>query len=40
MAESAGTEGRKAYGRAGIYGRDGRLLAASDAVWISVDPAG
>jgi hypothetical protein len=38
VAESAGTEGRKAYGRAGIYGRDGRLLAASEAVWISVDP--
>ena len=37
VAESAGTEGRKAYGRAGIYGRDGRLLAASEAIWISVD---
>ena len=40
VAESAGTEGRKAYGRAGIYGRDGRLLAASEAIWINVDPAG
>jgi hypothetical protein len=36
VASSAGTDGRKAYGRAGIYGRDGRLLAASEAVWISV----
>ena len=27
-------------GRAGIYGRDGRLLAASEAIWISVDPPG
>jgi hypothetical protein len=40
VAESAGTDGRKAYGRAGIYGRDGRLLAASEAIWISVDPRG
>jgi hypothetical protein len=38
VAETAGREGRKAYGRAGIYGRDGRLLAASEATWISVAP--
>jgi hypothetical protein len=38
VAESAGQEGRKAYGRAGIYDRDGRLLAASEATWISVAP--
>jgi hypothetical protein len=36
VAESAGVEGRKAYGRAAIYERDGRLLAASQATWISV----
>jgi hypothetical protein len=39
VAESAGREGRKAYGRAGIYDRDGRLLAASEATWISIAPA-
>ena len=38
VAESAGTEGRKAFGRAGIYHRDGRLLAASEATWISIVP--
>jgi hypothetical protein len=38
VAESAGREGRKAYGRAGIYDRDGRLLAASEATWISIAP--
>lgn len=36
VAESAGRTGRKSYGRAGIYRRDGRLLAASEAVWIRV----
>ena len=40
VATSAGTEGRKSYGRAGIYGPDGRLVAASEAIWISVDPRG
>jgi hypothetical protein len=39
VAESAGQEGRKAYGRAGIYDPDGRLLAASEATWISIAPS-
>lgn len=36
VAESGGTKGRKAYGRAAVYHRDGRLLAASEATWIKV----
>jgi hypothetical protein len=38
VAESGGAEGRKAVGRAGIYDRDGHLLAASEAIWISPRP--
>jgi hypothetical protein len=34
VAESAGRDGRKAFGRASLYDRSGRLLAASRAVWI------
>ncbi len=36
VAESGGVKGRKAYGRAAIYHRDGRLLAASEATWITM----
>lgn len=36
VAESGGVDGRKAFGRAGLYDRDGRLLAASEATWIRV----
>lgn len=36
VAESDGTEGRKAFGRAALYDRGGRLLAASEATWIRV----
>jgi hypothetical protein len=35
VAESDGRDGRKSYGRAGIYHRDGSLLAASRATWIT-----
>jgi hypothetical protein len=34
VAESRGVDGRKAYGRAGVYRVDGRLLAASEATWL------
>ena len=40
VAESHGVDGRKAYGRAAIYHRDGRLLAASEATWIRVGTGG
>jgi hypothetical protein len=40
VAESAGIEGRKAFGRASIHDRSGRLLAASRAVWIAPRAAG
>ncbi|HET6949368.1 MAG TPA: hypothetical protein VFI47_03275 [Acidimicrobiales bacterium] len=36
VAERAGTDGRKAYGRGAIYDGGGRLVGASEAVWISV----
>lgn len=35
VAEAAGRDGRKAFGRAGIYECDGRLLAAAEAIWIA-----
>jgi hypothetical protein len=35
VAESAGRDGRKAFGRASVYRPDGRLMAASQAVWIT-----
>jgi hypothetical protein len=38
VAESGGRDGRKAFGRAAIYHRDGRLLAASEATWIRPRP--
>lgn len=34
VAEVMGRDGRKAYGRAGIYDTVGHLLAASEALWI------
>ena len=36
VAETAGIEDRKAHGRAALYDRDGRLLAASAATWVRV----
>jgi hypothetical protein len=35
VAESVGRDGRKAFGRASLYDRAGRVLASSQAVWIS-----
>lgn len=40
VAESAGRDGRKAFGRASVYRPDGRLMAASQAVWITPRVAG
>jgi hypothetical protein len=37
VAQSAGVDGRKAYGRAAVYAPDGVLVGASEATWISVD---
>jgi hypothetical protein len=36
VAEASGRDGRKIFGRAAIYHRDGRMLAASEAIWISL----
>lgn len=40
VAQSGGTKGRKAYGRAAVYHRDGRVLAASEATWVRVGDPG
>jgi len=36
IGEGTGTEGRKGFVRSGLFGPDRRLLAAAEAVWISV----
>ena len=35
VAEPGGRDGRKTFGRSAIYRRDGHLLAAAEAVWVS-----
>jgi hypothetical protein len=38
VAQSAGLDGRKAYGRAAVYDRGGQCIGASEATWISITP--
>ena len=39
VSEPGGIDGRKAVGRAAVYDGDGRLLAASEATWVSRRPS-